>query len=77
MNTYFTANAFYSLIIFDERVIFGFNAHVHCLTRVRMLLYLRVGLRITITLAHTQMMQQTRTHKAVAGHVKVNMLLSH
>ena len=40
-----------------------------------MLLYLRVGSRITITQAHTQTMQQTHTHKAVARYVKVKMLL--
>ena len=66
----------YSLIAVDERVTFCFNAHVHCLVHVRVLLYLRIGLCITITQAHTQTMQQTRTHKAVAGLVKVKMLLS-
>ena len=33
-----TVKGMYSLIAFDERVTFGFNAHVHCLVRVRMLL---------------------------------------
>ena len=43
---------------------------------VCMLFHLRVGSFITITQAHTQTMQQTRMHKAVAGRVKVKMLLS-
>ena len=34
---------YYSLIAFDERVTFGFNASGHCFVRVRMLHYLRVG----------------------------------
>ena len=41
-----------------------------------MLLYLHLGSRITIMPVHTQTMQQTHMHKAVARHVKVKMLLS-
>ena len=41
-----------------------------------MLLYLRVGSRITFMQAHTQTMQQTHTHKSMVGRVKVKMLLS-
>ena len=59
-----------SLIVFDERVTFGFNASGHCLVRVRTLHYLRVGSRITFTQSHTQKMQQTRSHKAVTGRVE-------
>ena len=55
----------YSLIAFDERVTFGFNASGHCLVRVRMLHYLHIGLRITITQSHKHTIQQTHTHKAV------------
>ena len=44
--------------------------------RVRMLHYLRVGLRITITQSHTHKMQQTRTHKAVTRRVEAKKLLS-
>ena len=36
-------NSSYSLIAFDERVTFGFNMSVHCLVRVHILHYLRVG----------------------------------
>ena len=48
--------------------------HAHCLVRV--LLYLHVRSRKTIMQARTQTMQQTHTHKAVAGRVEVKMLLS-
>ena len=65
-----------SLIAFDERVTFWLNAHVNCLVRVQMLLYLRLGSHITITRAHTQAVQKTHTHKAVAGRVEVKMVLS-
>ena len=44
--------------------------------RVRMLHYLRVGLRITITQSHTHTMQQTRMHKAVTLRVEAKKLLS-
>ena len=55
----------YTLIAFDERVTFGFNAPGHCPVRVHMLLYLRVGSRATIVQARTQTMQQTHMNKAV------------
>ena len=42
-----------------------------------MLLYFHVGSNITISQVHTQTMQQTHMHKAVAQRVKVKMLLSH
>ena len=48
----------------------------HCLVRVRMLHYLRVGLRITILKSHMHTMQQTRTHKAVTRRVEAKKLLS-
>ena len=51
--------------------LFGFKAHVHCLVHVRMLLYLCVGSRITITQAHTQIMQQTHTHRQWPGMLKL------
>ena len=44
--------------------------------RVRMLHYLRVGLRITITQMNTRTMQQTHTHKSVTGRVEAKKLLS-
>ena len=66
----------YSLIAFDERVTFCFNASDHCLVCVRMLKYLRVGSRITITQSHTHTMQQTHTHRAVTGRVEAKKLLS-
>ena len=69
----------YSLIAFDERVTFWFQRvrSLPCATvRVRMLHYLRVGLRITITQSHTHSMQQTRTHKAVTRRVEAKNLLS-
>ena len=69
----------YSLIAFDERVTFwlqAFNASGHCLVHVRMLYYLRVGLRITITQSHTHTMQQTCTHKTVTRHAEAKKLLS-
>ena len=59
-----------SLIAFDERELFGFCASGHCLVRVRMLHYLHVDSRTTITQSHTHTMQQTHTHKTVTGHVK-------
>ena len=55
---------------------FGCNASGHCLMRVRMLHYLRVGLRIIITQTNTRTMQQTHTHKSVTGHVEAKKLLS-
>ena len=59
----------YSLIAFNKRV-FGFNASGHCLVHVRMLHYLHVGSRITITQSHAHTMQQTHTHKTVTGRVE-------
>ena len=56
--------------------LFGFNASGHCLVRVRMLLYLPVGLRITITQLYMHTMQQTRTHKAVTLCVEAKKVLS-
>ena len=56
--------------------LFGFNASGHCLVRVRMLHYVRVGLRITITQSHMHAMQQTHTHKAVTRRVEAKKLLS-
>ena len=56
--------------------LFGFNASGHCLVRVCILNYLRVGLRITITQSHMHTMQQTYTHKAVTRRDEVKKLLS-
>ena len=56
--------------------LFGFNGSGHCLVRVGMLHYLRVGLRITITQSHTHTMQQTHMHKAVTRRVEAKKLLS-
>ena len=62
----------FSLITFDERITFDFNASGHCLVRVSMLHYLRIGLHFTITHA----MQQTLTHKEVTGRFEAKKLLS-
>ena len=64
------------LITFDKRVSFGFKAPDHCLVRVRMLVYLHEGSCITIMQVHTQTMQQTCAHKAVAVRVEAQKLLS-
>ena len=66
----------YSLIAFAERVTFWLIASGHCLVRVRMLHYLHVGLRITITQSHTHSMQQTHTLKVVTQRVEAKKLLS-
>ena len=58
----------YGLIAFDKRVTFGFDAHIHCLVHVPMLLYLHVGSRITITQVHTQTMQQTQEQGSGRAH---------
>ena len=65
----------YNLIAFDERVTF-WHSSGHCLVRVRMLHYLCVGSRITITQSLTHAMQQTHMHKAVTGRVEAKKLLS-
>ena len=67
----------YSLIAFDERVTFWLQ-HIWSLpcVCVRMVHYLHVGLRITITQLHTYTIQQTRTHKAVTLGVEAKKLLS-
>ena len=52
------------------------TASDHCLVRVRMLHYFRVGSRITITQSHMHTMQQTHTHKVVTGCVEAKQLLS-
>ena len=54
----------------------GFKASGHCLVRVRMLHYLRVGSRIAIMQSQTHTMQQTHMHKAVNGRVEAKKLLS-
>ena len=73
---YCCATCIYSLIAFDERVTFWLQRVPSLLWRVRMLHYLRVGSRITITQSHTHTMQQTHTHKAVTGRVETKKLLS-
>ena len=47
-----------------------------CMCVLRILHYLHVGLRITITQSHKHTMQQTRTHKAVTRCVEAKKLLS-
>ena len=66
----------YSLIAFHERVTFWLQRVRSLPFAVRMLHYLHVGLRITITQSHTHTMQQTRMHKAVTWRVEAKKLLS-
>ena len=61
----------HTLIAFNEGVTFlASTRQVSGLVRVRMLHYLRVGSRITITQSHTHAMQQMHTHKAATGRLK-------
>ena len=59
-----------------RELLFGFNAFGHCLVHVRMLHYLRVGSRITITQLHMHTMQQMHSHKTVTGRVEAKKLVS-
>ena len=76
----------FKICIFKAKIVFPYfegifvqntgNSYYLAGLRVRMLHYLRVGLRITITQSHVHTMQQTHTHKAVTGRVEAKMLLS-
>ena len=67
----FEETILYTLIAFNERVtLLASTRRVSGFVHVRMLHYLRLYSRITITQLHTHPMQQTHTHKAVTGRLK-------